>query len=207
MSIRGKTDLEIRKDKTNARLAHKSDLKVVSGGCGVSYIIEEKDGPAPEYLQLIKEPAKGEDSSVRGIIAIVNNLTRQETLRQELKSISVTDELSGLYNPACFRERAQRIRDEDYPLGVISADCDDLKLVNDRFGHAMGDEYLRMTSTLLKTVLPPNARIFRMGGDEFLALPPTRIRSALRACWRSFRAGRRSFPSTAAASAYPQAAA
>jgi diguanylate cyclase (GGDEF)-like protein len=171
-SIAGKTDLEIRKDTANAQAAFESDMRIIESGVGGSYVIEENDDGYQEFLQIIKEPVRDADGKVRGIIAIINNVTEQETLRRELKKKSITDELTGLYNRAYFDEFTARLGDDVFPLGIISADCDGLKTINDLYGHPMGDEYIRMTATLLKSELPPETTLFRTGGDEFLALLP-----------------------------------
>ena len=178
-TIRGKTDLEIRKDQENARLAYESDLRIIATGEGTSYVIEENEDGVQEYLQLIKEPLKNEDGQVQGIIAIINNVTEQERLRQELHRRSFTDELTGLYNRAYFDEYVTQLPETVYPLGILSADCDGLKEINDQWGHAVGDEYIRMAATLLKTSLSPGSIIFRMGGDEYMALLPGTNEEAL----------------------------
>lgn len=171
-TIRGKTDLEICKDKENAMLAYESDRRIIETGKGTSYIIKETD-EGLEYLQLIKEPLFFEDGRVRGIIALINNVTEQELLRRELKERSVRDQLTGLYNRSYLDEYITGLKAEaPYPITVISADCDRLKKVNDTYGHMIGDAYIRLCVTLMNEVLPENSCLFRMGGDEFLAFLP-----------------------------------
>lgn len=173
-SIRGKTDLDIRKDKLNAMKAYNSDLKIVKSGEGMSYLVKETNANGePQYLQVIKEPLKRANGKVSGIIAIVNDVTEQELLRQELRQKSITDVLTGLYNRVYFEEYTNEIMNKDvFPLSVISADCDDLKIINDKFGHAAGDQYISMAAKLLVENLPKECIVFRMGGDEFLVLLP-----------------------------------
>ena len=70
-------------------------------------------------------------------------------------------------------------RRDDFPIAVISADCDGLKVVNDTRGHLAGDEYLRLSALAVETCLPEGASAFRTGGDEFLAfLPNTTLEEA-----------------------------
>ena len=64
------------------------------------------------------------------------------------------------------------VSSRNYPISIISADCDGLKTINDRYGHMVGDEYIRMSVTLMKTNLPSSSVICRMGGDEFLIFLP-----------------------------------
>ena len=172
-SIRGLTDFDIRKDKENARIARESDLAVINSGKGKSYIIKEVDEEGTEYLQVIKEPLKNEKGDVDGIIAIINNVTTEELLRQQLREKSITDQLTGLYNRFYFEELSHFQNHElEYPIAIISADCDDLKKINDEFGHAAGDQYIRYACEVLVESLPKGSDIFRMGGDEFLAIVP-----------------------------------
>lgn len=173
-TIRGKTDLDIRKDKHNAELAMKSDMEMLKSGKGTSYIIKETgpDGDT-QYLQLIKEPLFHSDGHVMGIIALINDVTEQETLRQELTRISITDTLTGNYNRTKFDHYVQHdLGSMQFPVTVFSADCDRLKYVNDTFGHAAGDEYIKKCADVFKSCLPEGSELFRMGGDEFTALVP-----------------------------------
>ena len=172
-SIRGKTDFDVRKDKENARLARQSDLEVINSGKGKSYVIKEVDEEGTDYLQIIKEPLKNKSGEVYGIIAIINNVTTQELLRQELREKSITDQLTGLYNRAYFEELTHwQGKDLKSPLTIISADCDGLKQINDKFGHAAGDQYICYAKDALRKALPKKSYLFRMGGDEFLAVVP-----------------------------------
>lgn len=171
-SVRGKTDFEIRKDKHNAELARESDLEVIRTGKGKNYVIKEVDEEGTEYLQIIKEPLK-KNGEVYGIIAIINNVTDEELLRQELREKSITDQLTGLYNRVYFEELTHwEGKDLKFPITIISADCDGLKQINDAHGHNAGDQYIRFATNALKESLPEKAVIFRMGGDEFLAVVP-----------------------------------
>ena len=175
-TIRGKTDLDIRANKKNAQLAFDNDMKVVKTGVGTSYIVQENkidnsNSEEKEYVQIIKEPIRNEKTGeVMGIIAIVNDVTESEVLRRELRKKSITDQLTSAFNRSYFDEYInKKLTDESYPLSIISVDCDGLKLINDQFGHAVGDQYIANTYALLKESLPENSVIFRMGGDEFIA--------------------------------------
>ena len=168
-TIRGKTDLDIRKDKENARKALESDLELIRTGKGTSYIIEENDG-AQEFLQIIKEPLFYDDGRVRGIIALINIVTEQEQMRRKLRERYITDQLTRVYNRSYYTEYLASIEyGAPDPLSIIIADCDYLKQVNDTCGHTAGDDYIRSCADLLRFILPKEALIFRTGGDEFAA--------------------------------------
>ena len=171
-TIRGKTDLDIRKDKENARKAVESDLVLIRTGKGTSYIIEEND-KEQEFLQIIKEPLFYEDGRVRGIIALINIVTEQEQMRRKLRERYITDQLTRVYNRSYYTEYlGQWEYSAPDPLSIIVADCDFLKRVNDTCGHLAGDDYIRSCADLLRYTLPKEALIFRTGGDEFAAFLP-----------------------------------
>ena len=174
VNILGKTDLEIRADKDNARMAMLADMEIIRTGKGTDYIIQVPGEDGPQFLQVIKEAIKAPDGRSRGIITLINNVTEQERLRQRLEKMSITDQLTGLYNRAYLDIFAKQLRasPEQYPVSLISADCDGLKYVNDTLGHLSGDEYLRNAAALFRSVLPERSAAFRLGGDEFLILIP-----------------------------------
>lgn len=87
---------------------------------------------------------------------------------------SITDGLTGLYNRAHLNEM---ISAHDFcnskDLGIIMADLDSFKVVNDKYGHLFGDSVLRYVSQLFKEIaLKYNASVYRYGGEEFLMIFP-----------------------------------
>ncbi|MBQ9458023.1 MAG: diguanylate cyclase [Bacilli bacterium] len=172
-SIRGLTDFDVRKSKENAEIARRSDLKIIRSGRGMSYMIKEEDEEGVEYLQVVKEPLLDRSGKVSGIIAIINNVTDSELLKEELHQKSITDQLTGVYNRFYFEELVAEMKGNiEMPLTLISADCDGLKCINDAYGHAAGDLYICFARDAILDALPKDAHLFRMGGDEFLALVP-----------------------------------
>jgi len=96
-----------------------------------------------------------------------------------LRSAAQTDFLTGLGNRAAFQQQAQVLMTMGTPFSLFLIDVDYLKDVNDRLGHASGDELLRHVAGLLAHVARPFAdlRVARIGGDEFVVLcpgPPSR---------------------------------
>ncbi len=171
--IAGKTDLEIRKDKDNARLAMEQDREIMRTGKGTSYVIEINQDGVTEFLELIKNPVRDNDGNIIGIVGLINNVTEKCLLEKKLEMYAHADMLTGLYNRDYLDEWiANSMNPDTYPLCVISADCDGLKKINESYGHAIGDEFLRLTASLFRAELPEKAVMFRMGGDEFLVILP-----------------------------------
>jgi len=112
------------------------------------------------------------------------NLEAQVAARtRELERLSRTDALTGLQNRRAFREELvrelSRARRQRRPLAALYIDVDDFKQLNDREGHARGDEALAAVAAALIATLREIDIAARLGGDEFcLLLPDTDLAGA-----------------------------
>lgn len=98
---------------------------------------------------------------------------RQQTEKQ-LRYQSTHDKLTGIYNRSFFETELVRFeQSRDFPISIIVADVDNLKVVNDTKGHLVGDDLLRKTAEVLRSVVRNNEVLARIGGDEFAILLPT----------------------------------
>ncbi|MCC6350368.1 MAG: GGDEF domain-containing protein [Candidatus Eisenbacteria bacterium] len=93
----------------------------------------------------------------------------------DLEALTLTDALTGLGNRrALERELARamlRSRRMDHPLSLLFLDVDDLKTVNDRFGHSGGDETLRVVANVTRACSRDGTDMgYRVGGDEFVLI-------------------------------------
>lgn len=171
-TIRGKTDIEIREDKENARLAMASDMELIRTGKGTDYIIEEKGENGSEYLELIKRPVFDENGKVNGIIAIINNITEMQRLRLELEKRSKTDQLTGLFNKQTTEEMIaqvlEQIKEDNGTGALLMIDVDKFKYVNDTFGHIAGDRVLMAIGDIIHKSFKGMDISGRIGGDEFM---------------------------------------
>ncbi len=112
---------------------------------------------------------------MRQQIAIQNRLeSSMNEIREKndlLNHLSITDPLTGLLNRRGFFEAAQDLitsrSTRDLPAIIGYVDMDNLKQVNDIFGHKDGDFALRTIAETLRTVMPEDSIIARIGGDEF----------------------------------------
>lgn len=95
-------------------------------------------------------------------------------LRSELKELSITDELTGLHNRRGFEtlvdQQLKQARRGGHDLLLVFTDIDDMKKINDEFGHAMGDQALRLAAEVLRRIFRESDIIVRYGGDEFVVL-------------------------------------
>ena len=97
-------------------------------------------------------------------------------LFEKLSKLSITDELTGLYNRRHFYEvlETEMYRTERYgrSFSLIMLDLDGFKEYNDRFGHTNGDAVLRSLAQMLESALRKADMAFRYGGDEFAIILP-----------------------------------
>ncbi|TMX31483.1 sensor domain-containing diguanylate cyclase [Vibrio sp. Hep-1b-8] len=90
-----------------------------------------------------------------------------EQANRELKTLSETDQLTGLSNRRHFvSELKQRLACEG-PVTLMIFDIDDFKKVNDRYGHSTGDEVIRKVALAANAIVPEQGLIGRIGGEEF----------------------------------------
>lgn len=173
-SIRGKTDLECRIDRDNAKKAVNEDRKIVKTGRPSHYVIKANMDPTkPEYIELIKRPVRDKNGKIIGIVGQINDVTEKIAIEEKLRKVAETDELTGFGNRAKLDEYIKStLPNVLYPVGVFMADCDRLKHVNDTFGHKAGDRFIKATAGILTTSFPDNSEFFRLGGDEFLIIVP-----------------------------------
>lgn len=129
------------------------------------------------------------DESEGSSIGFFHDLTERHNLEKQLHKLSVTDELTGLYNQRHFYkvmanelDRSKRYKNA---LSLICFDLDNFKKVNDSLGHLEGDRVLRMIGEILRDTLRTSDIAVRYGGDEFMVLlPETEIKSAAKTAER-----------------------
>lgn len=92
--------------------------------------------------------------------------------KEALMHLAYCDNLTNLSNRARFMEHIEELEDHKRVYSIISFDLNNLKLTNDRLGHASGDLLLRIFGKVLQETFSQNGTVARMGGDEFSILIP-----------------------------------
>jgi len=108
------------------------------------------------------------------LMRAVRCAAKQYALQAELGNLALTDELTGLYNRRGFMALAERQlklgRRSGRGMLLFMMDLDNLKRINDSFGHFEGDRALKQTATVLEETFRNSDVIARLGGDEFAVL-------------------------------------
>lgn len=119
----------------------------------------------------IKTPVDNQELVVR-----VKNMLKIKELRDKLKALSTTDELTGLHNRRYLLERMEqeisRAKRYSTPLSLLLFDLDFFKVVNDIYGYEWGDVLLRSIADKLKQLIRKEDIITRYGDEEFIVVLP-----------------------------------
>lgn len=106
-----------------------------------------------------------------GVFVVVRDVTLRRHMEEQLRMMSMHDALTGLYNRSYFQlETAHLAKPPHRWIGLIIADVDGLKIVNDTLGHDAGDELLLNAARIFKESLRVGEFVARIGGDEFAAI-------------------------------------
>jgi diguanylate cyclase (GGDEF)-like protein len=118
---------------------------------------------------------------VVGTAFIVLVLSQERAVRVH-KDAASTDDLTGVLNRRGFfgaaRELAAREAKKRGPVSVLVFDLDHFKRVNDRFGHGIGDETLRVFAATISSNMRASDLVGRLGGEEFVAILPGTVDDA-----------------------------
>ncbi len=145
-----------------------------------SFMKSLKEEPIPQMENTYRLPGEREryiqleeivdELEVLGIVMDVTESTMNLRMAQTERDV---DPLTGLYNRGGVERRLQALTESDQDLGygvLIMIDSDNLKDINDRYGHAVGDLYLKRTADLISVFGVGEGLSAHLSGDEFLVL-------------------------------------
>ena len=135
-------------------------------------ILKTKDG-TEQSIAYDAAPIRNNQEHILGIVWVFCDITEKLAKIKEIEYLGFHDELTGLGNRRYLEAKLNQFNQEAYlPLAVIIGDANGLKLVNDAFGHFIGDELLIKIAEAIKSACRSDDHIFRYGGDEFIVLLP-----------------------------------
>jgi diguanylate cyclase (GGDEF)-like protein/PAS domain S-box-containing protein len=108
-----------------------------------------------------------------GFIAFGMDLTERKLIEEQIRYMSIHDALTGLYNRQHFEETIKKLDSGNCEnVGLVVCDIDELKMVNDFYGHKAGDTILIEAAGTIKSVFRTQDVVCRIGGDEFAVFLP-----------------------------------
>lgn len=127
------------------------------------------------YFLRTSSPVKDEEGKTVAVTVVSKDITGIKQLEERLRTLTLTDELTGLYNRRGFLALVEPLlklaKRQKRTLSMLYADMDRLKEINDTFGHQIGDLAIKDTANIFKVTYRESDIIARIGGDEFVVIP------------------------------------
>ncbi|AGX44341.1 HD domain-containing phosphohydrolase [Clostridium saccharobutylicum] len=144
--------------------------EAVEDGSNIFRIVKKDNTIRWIEMKSIRIEWENEDATLN----LLSDITERKLAEEEIEFLSYHDQLTGLYNRRFYEKEIERLNMDKkyYPLSIIMADVNGLKLTNDAFGHIAGDRLLVSISKILKRKCRKNDIVARIGGDEFVILLP-----------------------------------
>jgi cyclic di-GMP phosphodiesterase Gmr len=131
------------------------------------------DGSRKKWLNYSRELLVREGETIpHAVLHTFDDVTAEHEAQERLIVLANTDTLTGLPNRHAMQERISELlaRNPLKQFGVLFLDLDNFKAVNDHFGHAQGDELIKLAAREIRSRMRPEDVLARLGGDEFLII-------------------------------------
>lgn len=158
-------------------------------------VYQGKEGPISRKIRIVAgtemrwvdfHAKKIAHNELPALLIIIKDVTENMEKEAYVKYLSYHDKLTGMYNRAFFTKELERLEKEKLlPSTVIMGDINNLKLVNDAFGHLEGDNLIKKAAQIMQQCCRKGDIVVRWGGDEFvLVLPHAGPEDAAKVCKR-----------------------
>jgi diguanylate cyclase (GGDEF)-like protein/PAS domain S-box-containing protein len=153
------------------------EMPITLGMQGVKSHIDDMTVERPDGSRILLEvfgtPVNDPQGKPWASLVAFMDITDRKKAENELLYLSFHDHLTGLYNRRYFEQELKKMdTPENLPLSIIMFDVNGLKLVNDSFGHELGDVLLKKSAEAIIKACRQEDIAARIGGDEFVVLLP-----------------------------------
>lgn len=128
------------------------------------------------FMYMSYYPLFTKDRKVSGAVVNAVDITKNREMQEKLKHLSVTDQLTGIFNRVRFcdalDEEIKKLLIYGAELSVIMFDIDNFKRINDTYGHDTGDKVIVRLVGIVKSCIRDSDIFARWGGEEFMILVP-----------------------------------
>jgi diguanylate cyclase (GGDEF)-like protein/PAS domain S-box-containing protein len=142
---------------------------------GQSVQLEHKSRRDDNHFLLTLSPVTSKEGDITAVTIVSKRITDLKKMEDELRTLTLTDALTGLYNRRGFLKLAEQqlkiANRTNTKIYMLYADLDNLKVINDSYGHQEGDIVLKETARLFSETFRESDIISRIGGDEFVVMP------------------------------------
>ena len=149
---------------------------ILTGSASVETAVEALRAGVYDYLTKPLESMTSFELALSRALERRYLVKENKHLFEEIQRLAVTDALTGLYNRHKMQDslntEVERAKRYNRPLSIIMMDMDKLKSINDTFGHAAGDEALKLVAKSIQRSIRKVDLGTRFGGDEFVVLLP-----------------------------------
>ena len=159
---KGKSENIVKKVLESGKLLELDNHAILISKDGIELPIENSAAPIMQ-----------ENGEIIGVVLVFRDFSEKKQRQAEIEFLSYHDQLTGLYNRRFYEEELKRLDTKrNLPLTLVMCDVNGLKLINDSFGHFMGDELLKKIAEVIIKGCRTDDIIARLGGDEFVILLP-----------------------------------
>ncbi|HWU04729.1 MAG TPA: diguanylate cyclase [Novosphingobium sp.] len=165
------SDLVAHSHRRKAIAAHRRAIEA-QGEMVVFEFMGQLDTGQPRWFEAHMRCVQGRDGEAECVVSVIRDMSERKKHESELTLAALTDPLTGLPNRRMFIEAVSDCVEKGRTACIALIDLDHFKLVNDRFGHAAGDEVLKTFATVARQGLRASDMLARIGGEEFALLLP-----------------------------------
>lgn len=159
-------------ENEQVKVMFKTHVDAAMKGETVNVVVESTHTKG-NYFERLYEPIYDDKKNIVGVTIFSQDITEEKQHEQAIMFASYHDVLTDLKNRRYHQELLIKFNKPEYlPLSLLIADINGLKIMNDAFGHDVGDELIKKVATVIQANLPEDIELCRIGGDEFLALFP-----------------------------------